>query len=270
MLDFLIAALYGLVQGVTEWLPVSSTGHMILLGRWLPLAVSGEFGEFFLVAVQLGSLLAVPALFWGRMDPRVPANRGVWAKVLCAIVPAGVCGVLFDDFIDAHLHTPVVIAAALVVYGAAFLLVERRRRAAAIAEPTAISLGRAFGVGCFQVLALIPGTSRSGATMLGGTLLGLDRACAAEFSFFLALPTMLAATGLKGVKFAGAVLGGGVTVTGREWLMLAVAAVVAYGVSRASIRFLMDVVRRRGFAPFGVYRILLGAVVLTLALLGLI
>lgn len=127
MLDIILAALYGLVQGVTEWLPVSSTGHMLLLNRWLPLPVSDEFSEFFFVAVQLGSLIAIPILFWERMDPRIPTNRRIWAKVLCAVLPAGICGLLFDDFIDAHLHTPLVIAAALIIYGAAFLRIGRQR-----------------------------------------------------------------------------------------------------------------------------------------------
>ena len=256
-MPYLIAALYGVIQGVTEWLPISSTGHMILLDACLPLPVSADFRAFFLVAVQLGSLCAVPALFWGRIDPRGAANRRLWGRVLCAVMPAGVCGLLLDDLIDTRLSSPAVVAAALIVYGVAFLLTDRLRRRDAFTDAGAVPLGRAFGVGCFQALALIPGTSRSGATMLGGTLLGLSRGCAAELSFLLAMPTMLAATGLKGAKLALS-LAGGVTTTAQEWAMLAVAAVVAYWVSRAAIRFLLDFVGRNGFGAFGVYRILLG------------
>lgn len=262
MLDFLIAALYGIVQGITEWLPVSSTGHMILLDGMLPLPVSTDFRAFFLVAVQIGSLLAVPTLFPARIDPRKPENRRLWGRVLCAVLPAGLCGLLFDDLIDTHLYRPAVVAAALIVYGIAFLLLDRRTHTAPVTAPDDISFGRAMGVGCFQMLALIPGTSRSGATMLGGSLLGLDRACSAEFSFFLALPTMLAAAGLKGIKLAAALGQGSVASTAHEWAMLAVAAVAAYAVSRAAIRFLLDFVKRHGFSPFGIYRIALGAAVL--------
>lgn len=265
MIDLLIAMLYGVVQGVTEWLPVSSTGHMILLDAWLPLPVSDDFRAFFLVAVQLGSLLAVPAIFRERLSIR---NRTLWVKVLCAVIPAGVCGLLLDDLIEARLSSPAVVAGALIVYGVAFLCVGRHR--SGIADAASVPLGRAVGVGCFQALALIPGTSRSGSTMLGGALLGLDRGCAAEFSFLLAMPTMLAAAGLKGAKLGLALARGEVATTAAEWVMLAVAAVAAYAVSRAAIRFLMDFVRQHSFAAFGVYRILLGAVVLALTAFGLI
>lgn len=265
MVDLVIAVLYGVVQGVTEWLPVSSTGHMILLDAWLPLPVSDDFRAFFLVAVQLGSLLAVPAVFRGRMSG---ASRALWAKVLCAVVPAGVCGLLLDDLIEARLSSPAVVAGALIAYGVAFLCVGRRR--GSIADAAAVPLGRAVGVGCFQALALIPGTSRSGSTMLGGALLGLDRGCAAEFSFLLAMPTMLAAAGLKGAKLGLALARGEVATTAGEWVMLAVAAVAAYAVSRAAIRFLMDFVRQHSFVAFGIYRILLGGAVFAAYAAGLI
>ncbi len=259
MLDLLTALLYGIVQGITEWLPVSSTGHMLLLDGYLPLPFSPEFREFFLVAVQLGSLMAVPALFGARIDPRRAENRRLWGRVLVAVLPAGIAGLLFDEMIDVYLYRPAVIAAALIFFGLLFLAPSRPAR---ITDTNSISLGRAIGIGCFQALALVPGTSRSGATMLGGTILGLSRPSAAEFSFFLALPTMLAATGYKGLKFLLALGQGSVTASPREWIMLALASVAAYAVSRAAIRFLLDAVRRRGFVPFGIYRILLGAAVL--------
>lgn len=265
MADLFIALLYGIVQGVTEWLPVSSTGHMLLLDALLPLPVSADFRAFFLVAVQLGSLCAVPMLFRRRLNL---SHRTLWARVLCAVIPAGVCGLLLDDFIDANLGTPAVIAGALIVWGGAFLLVGRRR--GGIADPAAVPMGRALGIGCFQALALIPGTSRSGATILGGTLFGLDPACAAEFSFLLAMPTMLAAAGLKGAKLGLALVREEVFLSSWEWVMLAAASLAAYAVSRAAIRFLMDFVRRHGLSAFGVYRILLGGAVLAAHAAGLI
>ncbi len=263
MLDLLIALLYGIVQGITEWLPVSSTGHMLLLDAWLPLPVSADFLAFFLVAVQLGSLLAVPVFFRERLRA---ADLRLWGRVLLAVLPAGVCGLLFDDLIEARLSSPAVIAGALIVYGIAFLCVGRRQ--GGITDVAAVPLGRAMGVGCAQALALIPGTSRSGATMLGGALLGLAPACAAEFSFLLAIPTMLAAAGLKGAKLSLALARGEVTTTAAEWMMLVVAAGAAYAVSRAAIRFLLDFVRTKGFAAFGVYRITLGCAVLAAHLGG--
>ncbi len=247
----LIAALYGLVQGVTEWLPVSSTGHMLLLDAALPLPLAGDFRAFFLVAVQLGSLAALPRFLPWR-------DRRLWLRVIPAAIPAAILGLLLDDVIDATLSSPRVIAVMLIVYGLAFLAVGRGK--GRYADPATLPASRAMCVGCAQALALIPGTSRSGATMLGGLLAGLTPDCAAVFSFALAVPTMLGAAGLRGAKLVTS----GITADPLAWGMLAVATVAAYLTSLASIEFLRTLVARRGFSPFGVYRILLGAAVLML------
>lgn len=249
MSALLIAALYGLVQGVTEWLPVSSTGHMLLLDALLPLPLTGDFRAFFLVAVQLGSLCALPRFLPWR-------EVGLWRRVLPAAIPAALLGLWLDDCIDASLSTPRVIAAMLILYGVAFLVIGRGK--GSFTDPAALPMGRAMAVGFAQALALIPGTSRSGATMLGGLLAGLTPDCAALFSFALAVPTMLGAAGLRGAKLLAA----GVAADPLAWAMLAVAALVAYLTSSASIEFLRALVTRRGFAPFGLYRIALGVAVL--------
>ncbi len=269
--EVLVAVLYGLLEGVTEWLPVSSTGHLILFGRMLSFSVRQEFSELFLVLVQLGAILAVAVLFWQRLSPfcRDAGKRRevllLWSKVLLATLPSVVMGLLLDDWMEAHLYTPVVVAVALIVYGIAFLLLEKRRkRIPFLGETEEIGTRTAFLVGCFQVLSLVPGTSRSGATILGGILLGLSRPAAAEFSFFLGVPTMLGAGVLKCAKFFGA----GFTLTVAEAVILSVGVATAFLTSLAVIRFLMDFVRRHSFAPFGVYRILLGGTVLLAYLMG--
>ena len=274
MLDWLKILFLGLVQGVTEWLPISSTGHLILLERLFPLPVSEEFFALFSVVIQLGSIAAVPVLYADTLFAPFRAGRAgergaglrLWRNILLACLPSAVMGFLFDDLIDSALDGPLVVACTLILYGIFFLVAERRGvRGRGITGE--VPLSRAMGIGLFQVLALIPGTSRSGATILGGMLLGLDRGSAAEFSFFLAIPTMLGASGLRGAKFALAIARGETACSVTEWLMLAVAALVAFAVSCAVIGFLRDFVRRHTFRVFGIYRILLGGAVLAAAAL---
>lgn len=276
MLEFLKAILIGIVQGVTEWLPVSSTGHMILLDSLLELDVSAAFMEMFRVVIQIGSILAVVVLYFGRLNPFAPsksrperiATWRLWGLVVLGVVPSGIIGLLLDDFFDAHFYNVPTVACTLILYGAAFILIERRRRSPAVTSTDALTPRRALGIGCFQVLALIPGTSRSGSTILGASLLGLDRATAAEFSFFLAIPTMLGAGGLKLLKFGLDLAVGEVACSAREWALLAAATAVAFAVSLAAIRFLTDFVKRHTFAAFGVYRIALGLLVIAAGALG--
>lgn len=267
-LEILKAVVYGIVEGITEWLPVSSTGHLILLEQWLPLKASEAFMEMFDVVIQLGAILAVIVLFFHKLNPfdgkkdakGKRATWDLWFKVIVAVIPSAVLGLLLDDWMDAHLYNHIVVAVMLIVYGVAFILVERRNRGRKprITTTGQITYKTAFLVGAFQMLALIPGTSRSGATILGAILLGLSRTAGAEFSFFLAIPTMLGASLLKAVKF---VLEGG-SMAGSEVVCLIVASFVAFVVSLVAIRGLMDYVKRHSFAVFGIYRILLGAAVL--------
>ena len=273
--EFLKAFLIGIVQGITEWLPVSSTGHMILLNSVLKLNVSEAFWDMFLVVIQLGSILAVLVLFWQRLNPfsaqKSPSERkttlALWLHVIVAIIPSGIVGVLLDDWFDAHLHHAIPVAVALITYGIVFLFLERLpgRDKQQIVSAEAVSYRTALLIGAFQVLSLIPGTSRSGSTILGAMLLGLSRTAAAEFSFFMAVPTMLGASGIKILKF---VLDGETAITGSEWIILTGGCATAFLVSLAAIRYLMDYVKRHSFAAFGVYRILLGALVIGAALMG--
>ncbi len=256
----------GLVEGVTEWLPISSTGHMLLVDEFLQLPYSQDFKSMFFVVIQLGAILAVVVLFWGKLFPfdlrrDHPLMKRdawlLWAKVLVACLPAIVAGLPLDDWLEAHLHTPVVIAAMLILYGVAFILVERwnRGRKPRIGAVEDLGFGTAFAIGMFQVLSLIPGTSRSGATIVGALILGVSRTAAAEFTFFLAVPVMFGASALKLVKF-------GFAFTGGELMALALGVISAFVVSMAVIRFLMAFVKRHDFQVFGWYRIVLGAVVL--------
>lgn len=287
--EVLKAILIGIVQGITEWLPVSSTGHMILLNDLLHLQVSDAFWEMFEVVIQLGSILAVIVLYFARLNPfalkkniaegerlfacgQVGVKRRtavLWLHVLLAALPAGIVGVLFGDWFDTHFYNPLCVALALIVYGILFIVVERahRDRAFRMNAVEDIGYGTALGIGLFQMLSLIPGTSRSGSTILGASLLSVSRPAAAEFSFFLAVPVMLGASLLKGVKFAGLVADGTEVFGGYEALILAVGCAVAFAVSVVAIRFLMDFVKKHSFAAFGVYRIALGALVLLLRVL---
>ncbi|MFA5562070.1 MAG: undecaprenyl-diphosphate phosphatase [Eubacteriales bacterium] len=267
-IELLKAMLIGLVQGITEWLPVSSTGHMILLNQLLTLDVSESFMELFLVVIQLGSILAVAVLYFRTLNPfskqKSPAEKrqtlSLWGKVLVGVIPAAVLGFWLDDWFNRHFYTHTVVAAALLVYGVLFIVLERLM--AGRPEPDAgcaeLSYRTALGIGLFQVLSLIPGTSRSGSTILGGRILGVSRKTAAEFSFFLAIPVMAGASLLKAGKFFLA----GNTFSDTEWLVLAVGCLVAFFVSLVAISFLIDFVRRHTFEVFGWYRIVLGATVL--------
>ena len=267
-IELLKSILYGIVEGITEWLPVSSTGHLILLGEFCPLNVSAAFSEMFDVVIQLGAILAVIVLFFRKLNPfapsKTPAEKkgtwSLWLRVCVAVIPSAAVGVLLDDWLDEHLYNYVTVAVALIVYGILFILIEKFKPAdkAAVTTVESIDYKLAFLIGMFQMLALIPGTSRSGSTILGAMLLGCSRAAAAEFSFFMAIPTMLGASLLKVVKLFAE----GVTVTPLEWGILALASVTAFLVSLAAIKFLMDFVKKHSFASFGWYRIALGAAVL--------
>lgn len=269
-MELLKAVLFGIVEGVTEWLPISSTGHLILLNEFITLNVSDAFRSMFDVVIQLGAILAVIVLFFHKLNPFSPTKSEgekkqtwqLWFKVIAAIIPSGIVGVLFDDWMEAHFHNATVVAIALIVYGVAFLLVERRnaRRVGGktVEDVYAIDYKTALLIGCFQCLSLIPGTSRSGSTILGAILIGVGRSAGAEFSFFMAIPTMLGASAIKGLKF----LLSGVSATGTEIGVLIVGCVVSFLVSLLVIRGLMEYVRRHSFSAFGVYRIILGVVVL--------
>lgn len=268
MIELLKSLLFGIVQGITEWLPVSSTGHMILLEELVKLNVSEAFWEMFLVVIQFGSILAVVVLYFSKLNPfsgkkSVEEKRDtwkLWLKVLIAVIPSAVFGLLLDDWIDAHFFNYITVAVALIVYGVAFILIERRRtgKHEVRTELEDIDYRTALMIGVFQILALIPGTSRSGSTILGAMLLGLTRTSAAEFSFFMAIPTMLGASGLKILKF---MMDGG-SFAGQEIAILLVGVVTAFVVSLLAIKALMRYVRRHSFSAFGVYRIVLGIVVL--------
>ena len=290
VIELLKAVLFGIVEGVTEWLPISSTGHLILLDEFITLNMSDAFKSMFDVVIQLGAILAVIVLFFHKLNPFAPSKSGeekkqtwsLWFKVIAAIIPSGIVGVLFDDWMDAHLHNGIVVSIALIVYGVAFILVERRnargkfQRVSTKDGPTVarlkdnkvnnvydITYKTALIIGCFQCLSLIPGTSRSGSTILGGILVGVSRAAAAEFSFFMAIPTMLGASAIKLLKFFLS----GVAFTAMDLLILLVGCTVSYIVSLLVIKGLMAYVRKHSFSAFGVYRIVLGIAVLAYFLL---
>lgn len=274
--NILISILFGIVEGITEWLPISSTGHMILLDELLKLKVgspefSAEFYNLFEVVIQLGAILAVVIIYFKKLNPLAPSKSAVekketwtlWFKVIVAILPSAIIGVLLDDFIDARLGNYVTVAITLIIYGVAFILIERRKSGPMqISEVGAISYKVALLIGCFQVLSLIPGTSRSGSTILGAMLLGLSRTAAAEFSFFMAIPTMAGAALVRGYKFVDYILESGSDIPLEAWLVLAVGCAVAFAVSLAAIKFLTDFVKKHSFSAFGVYRIALGVLVL--------
>jgi undecaprenyl-diphosphatase len=267
-LEILKAVLFGIVEGITEWLPVSSTGHLILLDEFIRLKVTAEFYEMFEVVIQLGAILAVIVLFFHKLWPFSPKKStqekkntwNLWFKVIVAVIPSAVLGLLLDDWMDAHLYNYVVVAIALIFYGIAFLLVERKNdgKAFKIDSVEAIDYKTALLIGAFQCLSLIPGTSRSGSTILGAILLGVARPAGAEFSFFLAIPTMVGASGLKLLKY---LLEGMIPSMG-EIAVLITGCVVSFLVSLLVIRALMDYVRKHSFSVFGIYRIILGAAVL--------
>lgn len=272
--DILRSVVYGIIEGITEWLPISSTGHMILAEQVLKFSFSDAFMEMFRVVIQLGAILAVVVLYFKKLWPfcgdngrdtgfarhfRWPVIK-LWCKIIVACLPAAVLGLLLDDWMDAHFYNSVVVAVMLIVYGIAFILVERRPRVATTTKLSRITYQQALIIGMWQVLALIPGTSRSGATILGGLLCGLSRGAASQFTFFLAIPVMAGASGLKLVKFVAK----GGTFAAPEIAALLVGCVVAFVVSLLAIRFLMDYVKKHTFTAFGWYRIALGIVVLAI------
>lgn len=270
MLEILKAILYGIVEGITEWLPISSTGHLILLKEIMPLSVSEEFWSMFEVVIQLGAIVAVLVLFFHKLNPFSPRKTGtekrqtwdLWGHVVVAMLPAAVLGVLLDDWLDAHLYNYVTVAVTLIAYGVAFVFLERNRSDRATIRRTGdITWRTAVYIGLFQCLSMIPGTSRSGATILGAMLLGLSRSTAAEFSFFLAIPTMLGASALKIFKYFKDY---GLGFTANELLILLTGMIVAFLVSVLVIRLFMGFIRKHDFKPFGWYRIALGAVILVL------
>lgn len=266
IIEILKAILFGIIEGITEWLPISSTGHMILLNEFVTLKVSDEFWEMFLVVIQLGAILAVVLLFWDKIFPFRFKEKPViqkdiftlWFKILAACVPAAVIGLAFDDVLDALFYNPWCVSIALIVFGIAFILIENKNKNASpkITELNQITYRTAFMIGVFQLIAAaFPGTSRSGATIVGALLIGVSRTVAAEFTFFLAIPVMLGASLLKVVKF-------GFEFTGAEMAILLTGMVSAFIVSVIVIRFLMSYIKRHDFKVFGWYRIVLGAAVL--------
>lgn len=264
----------GIVQGITEWLPISSTGHILLLDAIWPMKVSPEFFNVFKVVIQLGSILAVLVLYFHKLNPFSPKKSdrekkdtlSLWGKVLVASIPAGVVGLALNDIIDEKLSVPLVIAIALIVYGLGFLWLESRRHQPTTNSLSEMSYKTALGIGAFQMLALIPGTSRSGSTILGASLLGTSRTVAAEFSFFMAIPVMFGASGVKILKF----LFDGLSFTAAEWITLAIGTIVAFVVSLIVIRFLMSFIKKHDFKVFGYYRIVLGVIVIAAFLGGLL
>lgn len=268
MIEILKSIIYGIVEGVTEWLPVSSTGHMILLEEIMPMNVSKSFWSMFLVVIQLGAILAVVLLYWNKIFPFKKTREGkyisvksiwiLWSKILVATIPAAVIGLALDDWIDEHLYNGFVVAIMLILVGVAFIYVENRNKEMrpTVNSLAALSYKDALIIGLFQVVAaILPGTSRSGATIIGGLMIGVSRAVAAEFTFFLAIPVMFGASLLKLVKF-------GLAFSLVEFFILIIGMLVALIVSIFVIRFLMSYIKKHDFKVFGWYRIVLGAIVL--------
>lgn len=268
MIEILKSILYGIVEGITEWLPISSTGHMILLEEIMPMNVSKSFWSMFLVVIQLGAILAVVVLYWNKIFPFRKNKEGkytsvksiwiLWSKILVATIPAAIIGLALDDWIDAHLYNGFVVAIMLILVGVAFIYIENRNKGMrpSVNSLSALSYKDALIIGLFQVVAaVLPGTSRSGATIVGGLMIGVSRAVAAEFTFFLAIPVMFGASLLKLVKF-------GLAFSVLEFFILVIGMVVAFFVSIFVIRFLMSYIKKHDFKVFGWYRIVLGAFVL--------
>ena len=294
LIEILKAIIFGVVEGITEWLPVSSTGHIILLDEFLKLNTAPALGEAFAeeymsmfeVVIQLGAILAVIVMFFGKLNPfSAKKSKGekrgtwiLWLKVAVASIPAALVGIVGDKLleivtgkdIDGWIFNGVTVAVALVVYGVLFIVIEQLQgdKSAAAQSVDGISYKQAMLIGCFQTLSIVPGTSRSGSTILGARLLGVSRPAAAEFSFFLGIPAMVGASLIKGYGFFDYVSESGVTIPLISWTVLAVASLVAFGVSMIAIKFLMDFVKKHSFAPFGIYRIVLGALVLLCFLQG--
>ena len=268
-IEILKVVFLGIVEGITEWLPISSTGHMLLVDEFITLDMSDEFKDMFFVVIQLGAILAVVLLFWKKMFPFqfrdkskpivIKKTFSLWMKVLVACIPGAVVTLLFDDYIEAHLHTPLVISLALIIYGIAFIVIEawNKKRVPTTKRVEDISYWTAFLIGLFQVLSIIPGTSRSGSTIVGALLIGVSRVAAAEFTFFLAVPVMFGLSAIKVLQF-------GFSFTSAELVVLIVGSLVAFIVSVLVIKFLMGYIQKHDFTAFGWYRILLGIVVILL------
>lgn len=265
-IEVLKSIIIGIVQGITEWLPISSTGHLILVEKLLTLNVSEEFWNMFKVVIQFGSILAVVVLYFHKLNPFSPKKTVsekkdtyiLWSKVIVAVIPAAVIGLLFEDLIDSVLSSTLVIAATLIIYGIAFFIIENKNKLPKINTLESLTYTQALLIGAFQVLSLIPGTSRSGSTILGAIIIGCARSVGTEFSFFLAVPVMLGASGLKLVKFVLS----GASVTNIEWAVLISGFIVTFIVSVLAIKFLMTYIRKHDFKAFGVYRIILGIIVI--------
>ena len=272
ILDILKSILFGIIEGITEWLPISSTGHMILLEKICKFKeVSENFFEMYLVVIQLGAILAVVVMFWNKLWPfkkkRLENGKSkvavkpriieLWFKVIVGSIPAGIIGLIFNDLLDKYLYNYITVAITLIVYGVLFIIVENfnRHRQPKVRKLTELSFKDSFFIGCFQALSLIPGTSRSGSTILGGIILGESRRVASEFTFFLAVPAMFGASLLKIIKF-------GFAFTVTEFVILAIGMITAFAVSLVVIRFLMNYIKKHTFTVFGIYRIILGAIVL--------
>lgn len=262
-IDIIKTIIIGIIEGITEWLPVSSTGHIILADEFLKINQSEAFMSMFEVVIQLGAIMAVVVLYFNKLNPFAPKKTSLekkntwymWFKVIVALLPAAVIGILFDDYLDKHLYNAWVVATMLIVYGVLFLFVDNGKKAPRIDTFEKLDYKTALFIGVFQVLALIPGTSRSGATIIGATLLGTSRAVAAEFSFFLAIPVMFGASLLKMVKY-------GFAYTGEQVAILLSGCIVSFVVSIFAIKFLMDYIKKNSFKVFGWYRIVLGIIVL--------
>ena len=272
-LEILKVIFLGIVEGITEWLPISSTGHMLLVDEFITLnAVDAEFKEMFFILIQLGAIFAVILLFWKKMWPFQFKDKSkpvilkdtfsVWFKVVVACIPGAIVTILFDDYVEAHFQTPAVIAAALIIYGIAFIVIEKwnKTKTPQVATLDDITYKTALLIGLFQVLSIVPGTSRSGATIIGALLIGVSRVAAAEFTFFLAVPVMLGMSALKLLKF-------GFDFTGTELAVLVLGMATAFVVSVLVIKFLMSYIKKKDFTVFGWYRIVLGAVIILYTLI---
>ena len=296
LIEFLKAVLFGIVEGICEWLPVSSTGHIILLDEFLKLDVAGglgatfaeEYMSMFEVVIQLGAILAVVVMFFSKLNPFAPSKSreekmgtwSLWFKVAVASIPAALIGIVGDKIlekatgkdIDGWIYNAVTVAAALIVYGILFIIVEKwqAKKPVSVERVEDITYSQAMIVGCFQALSIVPGTSRSGSTILGSRIIGIARPAAAEFSFFMGIPATVGASLIKGYGFFDYVSENSITVPALAWVVLLVASVVAFAVSMVAIKFLMEFVKKHSFAPFGVYRIILGALVLMFLAFGII
>lgn len=273
MLDFIKVVILGIVEGITEWLPVSSTGHLILVGDLLQPGLSDAFMEMFNVVIQLGAIMAVVVLYFHKLNPFSPRKSRrqqmltwqMWIKVVIASLPAAVVGLIFDDYLDAIFYKPFPVAVMLIVYGILFIVIENKNKDAVpqVTKISQLSIKMLLWIGVFQMLAMIPGTSRSGATIIGALMIGVARDTAAEFTFFLAIPVMFGASFLKLLKF-------GFHFTGQEFGLLMLGCIVSFGVSVVAIKFLMGYIKKHDFKVFGYYRIILGAVIIVSSVIKVI